>query len=327
MTGTSSLISRLLRMLALIHGSHRWTPSGLAEAMSTTERTVYRDLRRLRESGVPIQFDHASNGYCIVGRFFLPPVDLTPEEACSLVMLTERVGGSEQLPLTRSAATAIEKLRALLPSALREALDEFMPRVTVHLAASESDGIDDVWATVSKAIAERMALRCVYDAANHDEDAPDDGAFRFDPYDLYFGQRAWYAVGLHHGRDAVRTLKLARFSRIELTDQSYAIPPDFSLQQYFGRAWRMMPGGEVHQVRLRFSRDVADTVEGTIWHSTQQVSRHEDGSITVTFEVDGLDEIVWWVLSYGPHCVAEGPQQLRERVTGLLTEATNRYRS
>lgn len=40
---------------------------------------------------------------------------------------------------------------------------------------------------------------------------------------------------------------------------------------------------------------------------------------------DGLDEIVWWVLSMGPHCVVKKPGLLAERVRELAQGIVDVY--
>lgn len=334
MSQSGSLTGRLFRIVTMIQGSKHWTPAAIAEQLGTSGRTVYRDLERLRDGGVPVDFhdgDDGPRGYRIPPGFFLPPLELSMDEACALALLAERVAGTEQLPLTRPAALAMQKLRSVLPAALREVLDEIMPRVTMHLAASEGDGIDDVWSIASRAIADGHALRCEYDSnGSRTRERVKCEPFRFDPYELYFGQRAWYVVGLHHRHGEVRTLKLSRFNRIEPSDQSYAIPDDFSLQQYLGQAWRMIrkPNDKRHHIRIHFDAKVAETVEETNWHATQKLhARHDDGAVTFDFEIDGLDEIAYWVLGYGPHCEVLHPPELREKVADMLNQAARRYKS
>ena len=142
---------------------------------------------------------------------------------------------------------------------------------------------------------------------------------------LLFSQRAWYAVGHHGGRDAVRQLKLNRFTLIEPTDKPYTVPEDFSIEKHLGYAWRMIRGQQRHDVRLRFDAAFAETIADTRWHATQQIDWHDDGSITFCCQVDGLDEIVWWVLSMGPHCVVEAPDELAERVRSLAADVVANY--
>jgi len=150
-------------------------------------------------------------------------------------------------------------------------------------------------------------------------------AFIFKPYTLFFNQRAWYAVGYHSKHNEVRCLKLNRFTRIEPLDQPYTIPKSFSLAAHLGNAWRMMRGDKTFKVELHFDPEFAETIADTHWHSTQEVIWNEDESITFRCKVDGLDEIVWWVLSMGPHCTVQKPKELIELVRTLAGATAAKY--
>ncbi|GMU23809.1 MAG: hypothetical protein AMXMBFR13_38870 [Phycisphaerae bacterium] len=156
--------------------------------------------------------------------------------------------------------------------------------------------------------------------------APREEVFLFRPYRLLFNQRAWYAIGHHDARQELRCLKLNRFTRIELSDIPYAIPEDFSLKQYLGKAWRMIPGDRVYRVELHFDAQFAETIADTHWHDTQEIEECDDGSIVFRCEVSGLEEIIWWILSMGPHCVVRRPRELAARVERLARETGGRYR-
>ena len=59
-------------------------------------------------------------------------------------------------------------------------------------------------------------------------------------------------------------------------------------------------------------------VTETRWHHTQQVKQHHDGSVTLTFHVDGLDEIIWWLLGWSGFAKVIRPDALRERLLEQL---------
>jgi predicted DNA-binding transcriptional regulator YafY len=119
----------------------------------------------------------------------------------------------------------------------------------------------------------------------------------------------------HHGlHDEIRTFKLNRFADMQATTQKYEIPKSFTLAKYLGNAWRMIRGAKRHDVELIFDPTFAETISDTSWHPTQEFDNLPDGSLRFTCTVDGLDEIVWWVLSMGSHCKVIQPPELAERV-------------
>jgi predicted DNA-binding transcriptional regulator YafY len=63
----------------------------------------------------------------------------------------------------------------------------------------------------------------------------------------------------------------------------------------------------------------------TRWHPTQTITPHPDGSCLFECEVDGLDEIVWWVLGYGPHAHVLRPTALCDLVRDLINHTAQLY--
>lgn len=322
-----SRIHRLLKILTLISGSTcgHWSSKRLAVECGTCERTIYRDLKMLQAAGIPVFFDPESGGYRVRRDFFMPPVQLTFEEALAMSALAEHVGGEEQVPFTAAAARAIAKVRGLLPQWLRDELEQIERHVHIRLAASIRSDATDVYELVRAALSHKRVLRCRYESVTHGGD--DEEEFELRPYALFFSQRAWYVVGHHSGRGEIRCLKLARFTRIKLTNQPYSIPQEFTLSKYLGNAWRMIRGAKTYDVELLFDREFADTIAETHWHRTQKITWNDDGSMTFRCRVDGLDEIVWWVLSMGPHCLVLRPPILAEKVRSLARQIVDRYSS
>jgi proteasome accessory factor B len=321
-------IDRLIRLITLIHGRGDLTAGKLAEQFKVTERTIFRDLKTLERAGVPVSFNPDANGYEIRRDFFLPPVQMTVDEALAICVLGEQVGRSEQVPFLAVAERAVEKIRGQLPAPIRQELAGIEKQISIHLAASSHAGeAHDVYATVRDAIAKKRQLQCSYDSATASAGKPtrSDKPFKLKPYALLFGQRAWYVVGHHSRHDAIRCLRLSRFTRCQPTDTPYAIPDDFDLGKYLGNAWRMIRGEKRHKVEIVFDKQFADGIGETQWHATQEVEELDDGSIRFTCTVDGLDEIVWWVLGMGPHCRVVSPKELVGRVRELAEQTVRQY--
>ncbi len=315
-------VHRLLRIMNLIAGESGLTAPRLAEILGKDVRTVYRDISELREAGILIEASNDPPGYSLPRNLYLKPIDFSLDEAIALSLLTAAGVSNGEIVAPQVARIALEKVRAALPQSIRDSVQELLPRTSMKLARTQSHEPRDVHQTVRLAIQERRALRCTYESLKKSEHA---AAFRFDPYVLHFSQRAWYVIGKHHGHKEIRTLKLSRFVQCQKSSTPYMIPDDFSVDEYHGKAWRMIRSGKIYSIQLRFTKEFAETVADTHWHDTQQVEYLDDGSIEMRFEVDGLDEITWWILSYGPGCQVIKPADLRNRVCRLLKENLKQY--
>lgn len=317
-----SRVHRLLKVLTLVKGGVARTPADLASACGVSERTVFRDMTELEGAGFPVSFDRKAGTYRFADAVFLPPVELEADEALALAVLAEQVAAKGQIGGIDAACRAIAKIKASLPASVRAEVDALLDRLVIRTAPGERPGdAEDVYERVRQAIASRTALVCRYASASSSSSAE---PFDFEPYALFFSVRAWYAVGFHAGRDAVRTLKLSRFEMVKPTSRGFEIPSGFTLEAHLGNAWRMIRGDEEHDVELRFDATVADNIAETLWHRTQEIEHGPDGSVVFRCRVAGLDEIVWWVLSMGPACEVIAPPELRSRVRGLAAETAER---
>ncbi|MHC4528728.1 MAG: WYL domain-containing protein, partial [Planctomycetota bacterium] len=133
-------------------------------------------------------------------------------------------------------------------------------------------------------------------------------------YHLLYNRRAWYVLGHSSLHKSTRTFKLNRIKELKILDKCFVDEGSFDLADYLGRAWSMIPEGRLYDVKLRFLPMVAENVAEVQWHSTQQLTRHSDGSASVEFRVDGLREITWWILGYGDQVQVLAPRALRQKV-------------
>ena len=319
-----SRIHRLLKVLALVQSGRATSPGELAEACGVTERSIFRDITELEGAGFRISYNKAERRYSIGGEAFLPPVQLTSDEALAIAVLCEQIARHDRIPFTSPAWKGVSKIFAAMPESLRAEVEAVSQGVFIRTAQSiEPDGFGTVYERIGQAIAARRSLDCKYDSLN--PETTDGEEFAFDPYALLFSVRAWYAVGFHHGRGEVRTLKLNRFTGIAVSDRGYEIPAGFHIDGHLGNAWRMMRGETDYRVVVRFDECFSETIADTAWHRTQEIEELDGGGVEFRCTVSGLDEIVWWVLSMGPHCEVIEPLELRERVADAAGRMAARY--
>ena len=90
----------------------------LGESLEVSERTIYRDIRDLIASGVPIEGE-AGVGYVLRAGFDLPPLMFKETEIEALVLGARIVESWADNELAEAATDAIAKIEAVIPERLR----------------------------------------------------------------------------------------------------------------------------------------------------------------------------------------------------------------
>ena len=315
-------IRRIIRIMQLLQSGRPVGVDRLIEEFGVSRRTVFRDLNLLESAGIPCAFDRKTNSYSLQRNAVLPPVLLTLEEGLALMLLTRATLGARMLPDQKAAVAAAVKIESALPAAVRGHCGELLKGVDVRWwPMSETGHLADILTVIQQCVIEHRCLNMTYDSFK-------DGAritVTLRPYRLAFIRRGWYVIGYAERFGEVRTFKVERIDRIREDDSRFAPDPGFSLEGYFGNAWQMIRVEKRYRVRVRFSPKVAGNVEEVLWHKTQVTERLDDDSLLFEVEVDGIEEISWWVLGYGDQAVVLDPPELRAIVTERARRMLEQY--
>src|ERR671934_205935 len=114
---------RLFRIVQFLRGRRLTTGAFLAGRLGVSLRTVYRDVRDLSLSGVPIEGE-AGVGYRLKAGFDVPPLMFTLNEIEALAVGARMVEAWGGPVLADSARSAIEKIVAALPADRRAAVEQ-----------------------------------------------------------------------------------------------------------------------------------------------------------------------------------------------------------
>ena len=154
---------------------------------------------------------------------------------------------------------------------------------------------------------------------------PEAKRLQLTPYRICLIKQAWYLIARPQDATEPHTYRLARFQSLKMLQVTAPRPPEFNLKEYFGDAWAVYRGDKKYAIELLFTPDAADLVTETEWHHSQKVTKHKDGSVTLGFTVDGLNEIVHWVLGWSNRVQVIQPPELRQMVTDHLMQALKQY--
>jgi predicted DNA-binding transcriptional regulator YafY len=212
--------ARLLQLLSLLQMRREWTGPALAERMQVTERTVRRDIGKLRSLGYPIQASPGvAGGYQLGSGAQLPPLLLDDNEALAVALGLSSVAAGPVAGIGEASVRALAKLEQVLPSRLRPRFA--MLRNAVTTLASDAAPVDPLQLTaVSVAIADHRQLSFDYTKA-------DGGAGRrlVEPYRLVDTGRRWYLVAWDVDRADWRTFRADRIASMPAERKKYAPRP------------------------------------------------------------------------------------------------------
>jgi len=310
-----------LQQLFLNHPGRSMTTAEIAQELGVSPRQARRYLGELDRSGrLPLVKEGWRWRLMEGGRVNLLAVQLDLAQGAALYIAARLLAQQVDEP-NRHVVAALTKLVAALPPYLRLMLD----RVVHGLHALPRDPATDIserFGAIAYGWALRRIVRVRY-APPHKRPF----TARFAPYLLEpsgWG-RTIYALGHSNPPDALRTFKLERIEMAELTDEPFAIPPDFDGLALLRRAWGVMYGeGDPVTVRLRFHSQVARRVKETVWHPSQRIEDTPEGCIW-TAEIGDLIEILPWIRGWGSDCEVLEPPELRNQIAGEVQRMARLY--
>ncbi|MCU1429492.1 MAG: YafY family transcriptional regulator [Actinomycetia bacterium] len=214
--------TRLLRLLGLLSSRSGWTGTELAERIEVTERTLRRDITRLRELGYPIEATTGPyGGYELGSGGRLPPLVLDDDEAVAVAMALRAVAGFGATGSESGALSALTKLEQVLPAGLRERVGA-LATFTVGLRRGNLPPVDvDTLVIVALACRRSECVRFDYRDAN---DADTNRLVH--PYRVVYTERQWYLVAFDTSRDDWRTFRVDRMSVVGTTGTRFTPNPD-----------------------------------------------------------------------------------------------------
>ena len=184
--------ARLLALLGLMQSRRDWTGPELAERLGVTDRTVRKDVDRLRLLGYPVDAVRGPHGRYRLGvGASLPPLLLDEEEAVAVAVGLRAATGITGIEET--SARALAKLDSVLPHHLQRqvsAMHEAVLKGPENTGSNVEDPVVDaaLLTALAAAIRDHEEVRFGY------QRGADAAAGQVEPYRLVSWQRRWYLV-------------------------------------------------------------------------------------------------------------------------------------
>ncbi|MGW6929874.1 helix-turn-helix transcriptional regulator [Lentzea sp. NPDC054927] len=199
--------ARLLSLLSLLQVRRDWPGLQLAQRLGVSERTVRRDVDRLRELGYLV---HAvkgpDGGYRLEAGSQVPPLLFDEEQAVALAVAL-RIAVGTGAGIEEAAARALATVRQVMPSRLRQRIDA----LEIEPAGRGTQVDTDLLLALSNAVRACEELRFDYQSPGRPDDTTRP-ARRVQPHHLVVRSGRWYLVGWSPEREDWRTYRADRMS-------------------------------------------------------------------------------------------------------------------
>lgn len=218
------------RLIQIVHYlrrmRHAVTARCIADHFGICQRTVYRDIQDLMNSGVPI-FGEAGVGYVIDKKYHLPPVMFDPDELEAIALGISMVRTWTDERFAAKAASAMEKIQAVLPDKLLNDMQQ-LSTYSEHSMAKIPWQVD--FTEVRNCIRNREKIVIDY------LDLQDRRSTRsVRPLALTFFGPVWLLLAWCDSRHDFRNFRLDRINKLEQTGEFFAPEKDKSLRAYLHR--------------------------------------------------------------------------------------------
>lgn len=199
--------ARLLRLLAHLQARRFWTGTELAQRLEVTERTVRRDVDRLRSLGYPVDSTAGvAGGYQLGAGAVMAPLLLEDDEALAVTLGLGAAAGSSVAGVGEASLRALVKLEQVLPARLRRRVNAL--RASITPLETEGPTVDaTLLATLAGACRDHERLEFQYEATGAKTTAR-----QVEPQGLVAARGRWYLVAWDVNRNDWRTFRVDRIA-------------------------------------------------------------------------------------------------------------------
>jgi predicted DNA-binding transcriptional regulator YafY len=293
------------------------TAQEIATFFDVSERTVYRDIRSLEESGVPIGAE-AGVGYYLCDNYTLPPVMFTREEAFALITAGSFLKGLGGDVGSRSFDEALFKVKAIMPCTEKERLAELETKIEVRTSlgkegvSQESKFLYDI----QNALADNNVITIRYRSGGGDVTTRS-----IEPLSLCYYMMKWHLIAHCNTRNDIRDFRLDRIESLQFTGETFQ-PHRFSLDQYFQSS---MQKAGWQDIELLVQPSLMPAIENSkYWYGFFEQHETPEGIVMRFFNPD-LHYFARWVLTLGNQVQITAPDELKNAVNQLVMMLMRHY--
>jgi predicted DNA-binding transcriptional regulator YafY len=315
-------LARLLQLIVFLQTEQCPNAQRLADICEVSRRTIYRDLTTLAGAGITILYRPDRQGYELARDLFLQPPRLEEKEVLALLVLCRQWSQADHLGLYDHANRAVDKLLQCLPQELRDRLtnaSEVLSEVVqVQAPCLERQALyNQILVSLSMRKQVRLAIREAGHAGLE--------TTKFGIYRLPLINGRWCLVGRSTRHCGVVLVPVSQIEHIELTSDSYTMPPRFNLARFLAQNSHEPDLAPGCKVVLRLAPAVISRIDLAAWPQNALLRPLAQGVANLEFELESSQELLPRLLGFGDDLEVLQPEDLRLAMADLAWRIARRH--
>ena len=301
---------RFLSIIIIVSQKGLVTARELAEHFEVSSRTIYRDIEKISEAGIPIAATGGSGGgYYIMEGYKLNNLFLNKQEMEPLIAVMGNLkflfGKNQQF---NDIVLKFESLR----NSEREEYDKLIINMS-HFSMEQE--LREYLFSANKAIEENRRMEFEY--INRRMEC---SKRIVEPIQIEFTDGQWYIIGYCKIREDYRKFKLVRVRNMKLGDAFIRNPiSKEEIRKIFNKSYEKSS----ILVTLKFSNEIGERLSE--YFSKDKIKLLENGAYIVEDffpEDEGLKK---FILGFGNDCEVIGPDKLRKEMMEYIKNIYSKY--
>lgn len=294
----------------------------LAQQYGVSVRTIYRDIRSLEESGIPLAAE-AGVGYSLVQGYTLPPVHLTGEEAEHLLLAEKLLSATADHTTQRLVSSALHKIRAVLKTDDKSSVEYLEHRLIVKPTSHGLPIGPNVLSTIIDALRTSTRVDITYFSNSSQRTSQR----IIEPVGIIFYAQHWHVLAWCCHRSAYRDFRVDRIGNAHRTDERFS-PARHPMSSELAGRFHVDEHPEPMDI-------IIDVHESTIPHMTDMKRMFgfvdegatHNGWRLMTFRPDFPDYFLCFLLGHGTAIRVVEPEAFRERMAVRALEIADHHSS
>lgn len=307
---TLKRFDRIVAILIQLQSKRIVKAQELADRFEVSLRTIYRDIRTLEASGVPISSE-AGVGYSILDGYRLPPIMFTREEAGSFVAAEKLMQKYTDASLGAYHKTAMYKIKSVLQGKEKDWISALENHITMAPSTQLfNQDIPDALEILFESIADKKQVFLKY----HSLQAENPSERNIEAVGVFHENNFWYVLGFCHYRQDYRQFRTDRILKIKRTQTSFS-KEHGTIDEHRSKNYDVAKTKVRILVDKRIARFITSEKEQQGFVSEIQKGNH----IEMTFMTSSLQEgFPRWYVMFGDYAKIIEPEALKIRVKELL---------